>query len=83
MKIRFILIAAGLPLAFAAQASEGDTDRCLETSAKGDPHATVEACMPAAKADPGNERIREALETAKAEIARADGADHPAKLNQH
>ena len=66
--------------ALTAHAADDPGERCLEASAKGEHKEAVVECSKALKADPLNERAREALDTAKAELARADGAEYPAKM---
>ena len=78
----FGLTGFGL-VAQAAHAEGNESERCRDAVLQGDAEKVVEECTRALEADPRDERARVALDDAKAELARADGTEDPAKLNQH
>ncbi len=82
------LLAVG---GFALSASAGDEEAgqisCLEAAAKGDYERAAIACQKELEADPTNDKLKEALETAKANIkdvaATPPAATPPAEMDEY
>ena len=63
--------AAAGAFALAAGAVGPEATQCLAAANKGDTKATIEICTKALKAEPENQAVQKALETAKAADAAA------------